>query len=84
MKLSMAMKLIVARRRKKREQLAAKRGISIDMVSYSKSDRNDSNIISVLEMLDALDYQMVFQPKGDGTAPEGVYCVRWSDYQKEE
>lgn len=87
MKHQTVIKLIMKRRKITRRGVAAKFGIKDQQgvnTLFNGVSQDASCINRVVTMLDALDYQLVFQPKGDGTVPERCYRIRLSDYEGEE
>ena len=84
MKHPTVIKLIMARLRVSRTAVARKLGTE-DVSALFRDIYHDCFYINrMVAVLDALGYQLVFQPKGKGTMPEGCYPIRWSDYQREE
>ena len=84
MKHPTVIKLIMTRHRVSRKHVADKLGVK-DVNTLFKDIYHDTFYMNrMVAVLDALGYQLVFRPKGNGTMPEGCYPIRWSDYQREE
>ena len=84
MKHQTVIKLIMTRLRVSRTAVAQKLGAKSVSVLFSDIYHDNFYMNRMVAVLDALGYQLVFQPKGKGTLPEGCYPIRWSDYQPEE
>ena len=84
MKHPTVIKLIMTRLRVSRTAVAQKLDIK-DVNTLFKDIYHDTFYMNrMVAVLDALGYQLVFQPKGNGRMPEGCYPIRWSDYHTEE
>ena len=76
----MAIKLIRTQKRLSTLQVAKKMD-EIKQDTLRKRIHSPSILMTqFVEILDALDYQLVFQPKGKETLPEKCYPIRLSDY----
>ena len=84
MKHPVVIKLIMARLGVRRKQVAQKLGTTDDHTLFSTIYHDNLYMNRMVAVLDALGYQLVFQPKGEGRMPEGCYPIRWSDYHTEE
>ena len=84
MKHPTVIKLIMTRLRVSRTAVAQKLDTK-DVSGLFRDIYHDNFYMNrMVAVLDVLGYQLVFQPKGTGTMPEGCYPIRWSDYQQEE
>ena len=84
MKHPTVIKLIMTRLRVSRTAVAQKLDTK-DVGGLFRDIYHDNFYMNrMVAILDVLGYQLVFQPKGKGTLPEGCYPIRWSDYQREE
>lgn len=83
MKHPTVIKLIMTQRRVTRKHVANKLGIKDIGTLFKDINHEHLYINRLVAVLDALDYQLVFQPKGKGTMPERSYPIRWSDYHNE-
>lgn len=76
----MAIKLIRTQKKLSTLQVAKKMD-EIKQDTLRKRIHSPSILMNqFVEILDALDYQLVFQPKGKETLPEKCYPIRLSDY----
>ena len=84
MKHPLVIKVIMARLGVRRKLVAQKLGAKNVNTLFTDIYHDNFYMNRMVAVLDALDYQLVFQPKGNGTMPEGCYPIRWSDYHTEE
>ena len=84
MKPHTVIKLIMRRYGVDRKQVANKLGVTNEKYLFKDINDDRFDIDRMVTLLDALGYQLVFQPKGRETMPEWSYPIRWSDYQETE
>ena len=84
MKPHVVIKLIMRRYGVDRKQVANKLGGTNAKYLFKDINSDRFDIDRMVTILDALGYQLVFQPKGSGTMPEWSYPIRWSDYNNIE
>lgn len=77
-------KLILAQKRLKATQVVPKMNEITPEAFRTKVNRQGILIKLFVDILDALDYQLVFQPKGKQPLSEKSYPIRWSDYNLNE
>ena len=46
-----------------------------------RMNRKTVRLYNVVELLDAMGYEMVAMPKNCPPLPENAYAIRWEDYQ---
>lgn len=83
MKHPMVIKMITRRYRVNNKQVAQKLGEN-ERALTREINSESIRINRMITILDALGYQLVFQPKGSETLPEWSYPIRWSDYNNIE
>ena len=84
MKPHTVIKLIMRRYGADRKQVANKLGAKNEKTLFTNINSDRFDIDHMVTILDALGYQLVFQPKGSETLPEWSYPIRWADYQETE
>ncbi len=79
MKHPMVIRMIMRRYGLTRKQAVDKFGGN-EKYLFKSIDGDRVRIDRMVDVMDALGYQLVFRPKGSGSLPEWSYPIRWSDY----
>lgn len=77
---TMAIKLIRTHKRITRQQFTERFGRENQDTLFNRVSSPYILMNQLVDIFDALDYQLVFQPKGKETLPEKCYRIQLSDY----
>ena len=80
---TMAIKLSRAHQKLTRRQVEGKIRVSSPKALFQRLNGPNIAMNDFVAIFDALDYQLVFQPKGKEALPEKCYPIRLSDYNIE-
>ena len=73
-------KIIMARSKVKNTDIGKRFGKKKVSVYFTRIYRKNVTFILFLQLLDLLNYEIVFRPKGDNL-PEYSYRITWDDYK---
>ena len=81
MKISEAIKFAMKNQKTTQQQLADRIGASSQSVIAQRLRMDNLSVNTVLEMLDAIGYEMVIQEKKRGRRPEGQIVIERGDIE---